>query len=44
MREDVGNAVEGVVSELPTKSLIEARADNLKHANCFMDMFFDENL
>ena len=44
MREENGGVAEEVVSELPVKSLIEIRADNLKGANSFMDMFFNEDL
>ena len=44
MREEDGGVAEEVVSELPAKSLIEIHADNLKHANYFMDTFFDEDL
>ena len=44
MREENGDIVEEVVSELPVKSLTEIHADNLKHANYFMDTFFDEDL
>ena len=44
MREENGGVAEEVVSELPAKSLTEICADNLKHANYFMDTFFDEDL
>ena len=44
MREENEDIAEEVVSELPAKSLTEIRADNLKHANYFMDTFFDEDL
>ena len=44
VREEDGDTVEEVVSELPTKSLVEICADNLKCANYFMNMFFDEDL
>ena len=44
MREEDGEIEEEVVSEFPSKSLIEIRADNLKRANHFMDTFFDEDL
>ena len=44
MREENGDVVEEVVSELPTKSLVEICADNLKCANYFMDTFIDEDL
>ena len=43
VREEDEDDVE-VVSELPAKSLAEIHADNLKHANYFMDTFFDEDL
>ena len=44
MREEGGNIVEEVISELPAKSLVEISADNLNCANNFMDTFFDEDL
>ena len=44
MREENEDIAEEVISELPVKSLTEIRADNLKCANYFMDMFFDEDL
>ena len=44
VREEDGDAVEQVISELPAKSLVEIHADNLKRANYFMDTFFDEDL
>ena len=44
MGEEKEDVAEEVVSELPAKSLKKIRADNLKHANYFMDTFFDEDL
>ena len=44
MREENESLTEEVVSELPAKSSTEICADNLKRANYFMDMFFDEDL
>ena len=44
MREEDGEIVEEVVSELPAKSLTEICAQKLKHANHFMDTFFKEEL
>ena len=44
VREEDVDVVGEVVSELPAKSLAEICADNLKHANYFMDTFFDEDL
>ena len=44
MREENEGVAGEVVSELSMKSLTEIYADNLKCANSFMDMFFDEDL